>query len=85
MRPASFGAVSRPTAAITRSRMKETKMRVILLNELTSLTSVQLLELYRHIAVLLKELPESSDDYLNAVANLRAIRWILARRHHVPS
>ena len=60
-------------------------MRVIPLNELKSLTTAQLHALYGQIAALLKELPESSDDYLNALTNLRNIRWLLAHRDYVPS
>ena len=61
------------------------KMRVIPLNELKSLASAQLLALYGQISTLLKELPENSDDYLNALANLHSIRSVLAHREYGPS
>lgn len=59
-------------------------MRVFALNELMILTRTQLFALHHEIVALLHDLPEGSEEYLNALTNLRNIRRVLARLQHVP-
>jgi len=82
MQPASFGAVSRPSAAITRPGTKEIKMREYSMSELLNLTRRELFQLQ---AKLLTELPSLDDEELAmAHENLRRIRRILAYPRYVP-
>ena len=82
MRPASFGAVSRPSAAITRSGTKEIAMREYSMSELLNLTRP---ELFRLQAKLLTELSSLDDEELAmARENLRRIRCILMYPRYVP-
>jgi hypothetical protein len=77
MRPASFGAVLCRTAAITRSKTKETKMRAYSLNELFYLTRGELFALHARIVAELPALCES--DREAALDNLRKLRRALAQ------
>jgi hypothetical protein len=82
MQPASFGAVSRPSAAMTRSRMKETKMRAYSLSELFNLTRAELFALHSRVVGELPTLPVT--DRPTALEILRKIRRVLARKGPAP-
>lgn len=60
-------------------------MRVYSLNELMVLTRAQLFELHRQIVTELATLPEGSEEYQDALINLRNIRRALARHEYVPA
>ena len=82
MQPASFGAVSRPSAAITRSGTKEIKMREYSMSELLRLTRP---ELFRLQAKLLAELPSLDDEELAmAQENIRRIRRAIVGPRYAP-
>jgi UDP-3-O-[3-hydroxymyristoyl] glucosamine N-acyltransferase len=59
-------------------------MRAYTLNELMSLTRAELCALHRRIVDALAQLPEASPERLIALANLRAIRSVLARPNLSP-
>ena len=59
-------------------------MRAYSLNELMSLTRAELCALHRRMVDVLPQLPEGSPERLTAVANLRAIRLVLARPNLSP-
>jgi hypothetical protein len=85
MRLASFGTgafARRPRCA--RSKTKEKKMRTYSLSELMSLTRAELFALHRQIVTDLALLPEGSPERLTALATLRYIRRVLARREFAP-
>lgn len=59
-------------------------MRAYPLTELMILTRAELSELHRHIADALTLLPEGSPKRFTALANLRDILHVLARREFGP-
>jgi hypothetical protein len=85
MRLASFdtGAFARrPRCA--RSKTKEKKMRAYTLTELMHLTRDELFALHRKNGDALALLAEGSPERLAALATLRNIRLVLARREFAP-
>jgi hypothetical protein len=56
-------------------------MRAYTLNELMTLSRTELFALHRRIVDALAQLPEDSPERLIALANLRNIRRVLARRN----
>lgn len=60
-------------------------MRAYSLTELMNLTRNELFALHRRIVDALALLPEGSPERLTALANLRNIRRVLARREFAPS
>jgi hypothetical protein len=77
MQPASSGAVSARKAAITRSKTKETKLRVYSLSELFRLTRAELFALHAQIVAELPALTKTDRDV--ALNNVRKIRRVLAQ------
>ena len=59
-------------------------MRAYTLTELMSLTRAEVFALHRQIADALALVPEDSAERFIALANLRAIRRVLARRDFMP-
>ena len=59
-------------------------MRVLTINELLRLTRKELCDLAARIAAALAHYPEGSAEHANALANLRNIRAVLARRAPAP-
>jgi len=59
-------------------------MRAYTLTELMSLTRNELFVLHRRVVDALAQLPEGSPEHLAAVATLRYIRRVLARREFAP-
>jgi hypothetical protein len=59
-------------------------MRMLTLTELMLLTRIELCALHARITNLLPDFPEGSSERTNAVANLRSIRFVLARRDFSP-
>ena len=59
-------------------------MQVWTLNELFRFSRAELFQLHREIIARLAELPEGSDEYLTAIGNLRAIRWVLRCQQFTP-
>ena len=59
-------------------------MRAYSLTELMNLTRNELIALHRQIADALALLPEGSPERLTALATLRYIRRVLARREFAP-
>jgi hypothetical protein len=62
----------------------EENMRVLSITELMRLTRIELCRLAARIANELLSLPEGSAERANAEANLRNIRFVLARRDFSP-
>ena len=60
-------------------------MRAYSLTELMNLTRAELFALHRQIAEALALLPEGAPERLAALATLRDIRRVLARREFAPS
>ena len=76
MRPASFGAVSRPQGRNHAVETTETRMRAYSIYELFRLTRAELFALYARIVT---ELPTLSPAHREtALENLRKIRRVLA-------
>ena len=59
-------------------------MRVLTINELLRMTRMELCELAARITAALPHYPEGSPELVNALINLRNIRWALARRAPAP-
>lgn len=59
-------------------------MRVLTINELLRLTRIELCDLAQRITNELPTLPEDSPERANALASLRNIRHVLARRDFSP-
>ena len=59
-------------------------MRTYSLTELMNLTRAELFALHRQITDAIVRLPEGSPEHLTALANLRNIRRVLARREFAP-
>ena len=59
-------------------------MRVLTINELLRMTRKELCDLAARITAALPNYPEGSAELDNALANLRNIRWALARRDFSP-
>ena len=59
-------------------------MRAYTLTELMNLTRAELFALHRQVVDALAQLPEASPERLIALANLRAIRQVLARPNLSP-
>ena len=76
MQPAFFGSVRWPSAALTRSRAKEIKMRAYSLSELFNFTRAELFALHARLCAELPALPAADRD--TALENLRKLRRILA-------
>ena len=53
-------------------------MNVLTLSELRRYSRAELRALFDRIANALGDFPEGSQDYRNALINLRNIRWVLA-------
>jgi hypothetical protein len=63
--------------------MEET-MRVLTINELWRLTRIELSDLGNRITNELTKFPDNSPERANALASLRNIRYVLARRDFSP-
>jgi hypothetical protein len=62
----------------------EENMLLLTINELMRLSKIELCDLAARISNLLPNFPEGSFERHNAVANLRNIRFVLARRDFSP-
>jgi hypothetical protein len=70
---------------MVRSKTKETKMRAYTLTELMNLTRAELFALHRQVVDALALMPDGSPERFTALATLRDIRQVLARREFAPS
>jgi hypothetical protein len=77
--PCSPGASSR-RPRLSRSKLKETKMRVISQNELSHLPRSQLYSLLVQFQAVLSDLAEGSHEHRFAIETLMNIRAVLARK-----
>jgi hypothetical protein len=80
--PPSLGPPQK--AAIGAAGTMEETMRVLTISELMRLTRIELCQLAARIANELPSFPEGSVERANAEANLRNIRFVLARRDFSP-
>jgi hypothetical protein len=84
MHPPPSVARASQKAAIGAAGTMEEKMRVLTITELMRLTRIELCQLAARIANELPSFPEGSVERANAAANLRNIRFVLARRDFSP-
>ena len=84
MQLASFGAGSGLKAAITRSELKEIKMREYSLMELFYLTRNELFALHADVVAEMAREPVRSAEYRIGLKNLRSIRRVLAQIRLTP-